>query len=102
MENEKLENQKIDESELENVAGGYDVYKLPFSSKPTGIVLNKKEFDMLDDANYIIYSKNGTRHINKSDYEKALKILDKAGTATVDNSHDDDNQGCSNEFIFIK
>ena len=33
MENKKLEDHKIDEGELENVAGGYDVYKLPFSSK---------------------------------------------------------------------
>ena len=30
MENEKLENQKIDENKMEDVAGGYDTNFFPF------------------------------------------------------------------------
>ena len=66
MENKKLENKKIDESELENVAGGYNTIKIPLLGSI--LMLNQEEYNKVEQANYINYLKNGSRYIKKSDY----------------------------------
>ncbi len=78
MENEKLENQKIDENELESVAGGAEIVKYPFVKKQI-IRLLPDEEEMLIKANLLHFREDGTSYVNKADHEKVKDLLEKAG-----------------------
>lgn len=78
MENEKLENQKIDENGLESVAGGAELVKYPYINHKF-IKLTQREEDILAKADLLHYRENGTGYVKKVDYEKAKDLLEKAG-----------------------
>lgn len=78
MENEKLENQKIDENELENAAGGAQIVKFPYI-KQEFIKLHPYEENILAKANLMHYRKDGSGYVKKADYEKAKDVLEKSG-----------------------
>ena len=77
MENEKLENQKIGENKMEDVAGGYGIksnhaYDSKFSFD--SLQLNENEYAMLKKAGCI---KKGTTKMSKEKLKKALNLLDR-------------------------
>ena len=89
MENKKLEDHKIDEGELENVAGGYNTIKVPF--RGSILMLNQEEYNTVKQANYINHLKDGSRYIKKSDNTNEA------------NSHDDfDNLDFNYQFLAVK
>ncbi len=83
MGNEKLENQKIDEGKMENVAGGYAPSGsiTPYGSLTVdSLKLSKKEYEMLEKADCITRSEikgENFEYISRSKLEKALNILNK-------------------------
>lgn len=90
MENEKLESQKIDESKMENVAGGYQLEPIPFLQLTRSILLNDEEKSILEKAGYIEHSKDSKgEYISRSKYKDAIKLLKKEGKFDVDESTDD-------------
>ena len=101
MENKKLEDHKIDEGELENVAGGYNTIKIPLLGSI--LMLNQEEYNTAKQANCISYLKDGSRYIKKSDYEKIKDLLKKPDGTNEANSHDDfDNLDFKYEFLAVK
>ena len=101
MENKKLEDHKIDEGELENVAGGYNTIKVPF--RGSILMLNQEEYNTVKQANYINHLKDGSRYIKKSDYEKIQDLLKKSDKTNEANSHDDfDNLDFNYQFLAVK
>ena len=74
MKNDQLENPKIDESKLENAAGGLRMHVStsgPTPAKIDALYLSKDEFNTLNDAGLI--SKNNT--INEGDMRNIFPIL---------------------------
>lgn len=74
MKNDQLENPKIDESKLENAAGGLRMHVStsgPTPAKIDALYLSKDEFNALNDAGLI--SKNNT--ISESNMRNIFPIL---------------------------
>ena len=67
-EKEKLGNQKINENDLNNVAGGYTPY---FYNEGSYLALNKKEYDFLKKKGYI----NKNDMIDSNRREDAITCL---------------------------
>ena len=80
MENEKLENQKIDEGKMENVAGGYERERVPFIQITDKLLLNEDEESILSKAGYIEQEKDsGREYISRSKLKAATELLNKKG-----------------------
>lgn len=86
MENKKMENQKIDENKIENVAGGYDMNAFPFiftnDMLLEGLSVNDNEYGKLDKKGYIKHmqlSGEEVDYVSKSELKKVLKLLNKDG-----------------------
>lgn len=89
MENEKMENKKIEEGEMENIAGGYDLAGM--------ISLDKEEQDILREAGYIEGSKEDEdERISLSKLKKAMELLKKKGK-----THTDNTPFCSGDTIML-
>ena len=85
MENEKLENQKIDENKMEDVAGGYDTNFFPF---PDGsfllekLELNDDEYNKISKKGYVKHmtvAGEDVEYISKVKLKKVLELLNKDG-----------------------
>ena len=85
MENEKLENQKIDENKMEDVAGGYDTNFFPF---PDGsfllekLELNDDEYNKISKKGYVKHmtvAGEDVEFISKVKLKKVLELLNKDG-----------------------
>lgn len=85
-----MENQKIDENKMENVAGGYDMKVLP--SMLTGNILleglsvDDKDYNKLDKKGYIKHTEisgEEIEYVSKSELKKVLKLLNKDGEIDI-------------------
>ena len=90
MENEKLENQRIDESKMENVAGGYEMNTFPSILTNDllleGLSVDDKEYSKLDKKGYIKHTEisgEEVEYVSKSELKKALKLLNKDGEVDI-------------------
>lgn len=83
MEKGKMENQKIEEKDLEKAAGGYSISgdKSPSNFLTVeSLKLSEKEYNMLDEANYITrlnFGGESGEYISRSKLKEAFDLLNK-------------------------
>ena len=104
MENEKLENQKIDENELGKVTGGYALQPFPCLGGIGFVTLNKEEQEILKKSGYLEHFEDtGEKFISSSKFEKAMRLLNKKGHFNAADSNEDIvylGTGCESIYVY--